>query len=282
MSQTMIDATRTPAIAAPRQAAPVVLLHSSASCSAQWRVARERLGEWFPVLTPDLLGYGARGAWPGNGALRLSDEARVVADALAPCGAPVHLVGHSYGGAVALRFATQYPQSVRTLTLIEPVAFHLLAGANPFERELFAEVTELAEAVMQSVASGDYAGGAVRFVDYWSGSRAWLRLREENRAAISRLMPKVALDFHATMNETTPLGAYRKLRVPTLVLCGQDSPLVTYAIAERLAGAMPGARLEILGGVGHMAPVTHPEVVAAAIARYLLSDRAEQTRERAA
>ena len=163
---------------------PVVALHSSAASGAQWRALGERIGDRFLLLAPDLYGYGATDPWPGHGPLTLADEAALVsALTAAECGGPFHLVGHSYGGAVALRFAVDHPERLRSLTLIEPVAFHLLRGRGAADGALFAEVCALADAVSAAALSGDYAGGMTRFVDYWNGAGAWAAIRPEARDA---------------------------------------------------------------------------------------------------
>ena len=107
----------------------VLLLHSSASSGAQWRYLTESLQETYRFLAPDLYGYGETDAWPGQGPLGLAEEA-ALADADLGNSDTLHLVGHSYGGAVALQFALQHADRLRSLTLIEPVAFHLLRGAT--------------------------------------------------------------------------------------------------------------------------------------------------------
>src|SRR5690348_9869377 len=114
----------------------VLLLHATASSSAQWFDLAGVLRANCHVVAPDLYGYGETDPWPGNRPFALSEEA-ALADAVLPRdGRPVHLVGHSYGGAVALRFALQQPERLRSLVLIEPVAFHLLWG-DTADRRLF-------------------------------------------------------------------------------------------------------------------------------------------------
>ena len=108
----------------------VVLLHSSASSGAQWRSLCAPLAERFTALAPDLYGYGASDPWPGRAAMTLADEVAPLEALLARRPGPVHLVGHSYGGAVALRLALRAP-TLRSLTLIEPVAFTCCAAAAP-------------------------------------------------------------------------------------------------------------------------------------------------------
>src|SRR5688500_438233 len=86
---------------------PVVLLHSSGSSNAQWRALAEGLSARFRVIAPDFYGYGATEHWPGRGPFQLEREAEIVRAMLGRAGEPAHLVGHSYGGAVALHFARQ-------------------------------------------------------------------------------------------------------------------------------------------------------------------------------
>ena len=248
---------------------PVVLLHSSAGSGGPWRALAERLGDGFRVLAPDLYGYGKTEAWPGRRCLTLSDEAALVSKVAARAPGPIHLVGHSYGGAVALRFALEHPEQVRSLTLIEPVAFTLLRDGDGLARELLTEVTEVADAIRDAVLSGDYWGGMARFVDYWNGPGTWDKTRFETQVALSQRVGKVALDFSATIKEPTPLAAYRALRMPTLVLSGETSPGATHVIAECLAATLPRASLRMVQGAGHMSPLTHRDAVNDEITRHL-------------
>jgi pimeloyl-ACP methyl ester carboxylesterase len=263
---------------------PALLLHSSASSAAQWRSLTEALQGTCRILAPDLYGYGETDAWPGQGPLRLAEEAALADAVLAQARDPVHLVGHSYGGAVALRFALQQPGRLRSLTLIEPVAFHLLRGspAVAADRSLFFAVAEMADVVSRATATGDYRGAMARFVDYWNGDGAWSRTKPEVQAALARRTPKVALNFWATMTESTPRSAYRHIAVPTLVLRGSVSPPPTRRIAELVADALPKARLQTIAGAGHMLPLTHREAVNAAVAEHLLSTMTDRLRPAAA
>jgi pimeloyl-ACP methyl ester carboxylesterase len=248
----------------------VLLLHSSAGSGALWRSLTERLRTRCRVLAPDLYGYGDTDPWPGHRALTLADEAALAAAVLPPACGPIHLVGHSYGGAVALRFALQWPGRLRSLTLIEPVAFHLLRdAAEAADRVLFRRVTALAAAVAATTAGGACQDAMAQFIDYWNGEGAWSQATPEAQAALAHRAPKVVLDFQATMSEPTLRAAYRQIAVPALVLRGTQSPRPTRRIAELVAKALPAARLETIDGAGHMLPLTHPESVNAAVAAHL-------------
>jgi len=245
---------------------PVVLLHSSGSSAAQWRALAERLAERYRVIAPELYGYGGTAHWPGRRPFQLECEAEIVLALLERVNEQAHLVGHSYGGAVALHLAGLRCDLLRSLTLIEPVAFHLLRGADA---PALAEITEVAESVARATTRGEYHAGFGRFVDYWSGPDAWSGIPPDKRHAMAARLPKVALDFHATLNEPTQLEDFRWMTVPTLLLYGTTSPLPTRRICELLARVLPEAQLKAIGGAGHMAPLTHRDQVNALVVAQL-------------
>src|SRR5512138_3457520 len=101
---------------------PVILLHCSGSSGAQWRTLASTLEARHLVAAPDLIGYGSAAPWTGRAPFSLAQEAGPILSLIGTLGEPVHLVGHSYGGAVALHIALTRPELVRSLTLIEPAA----------------------------------------------------------------------------------------------------------------------------------------------------------------
>jgi pimeloyl-ACP methyl ester carboxylesterase len=249
---------------------PVVLLHSSACSGTQWRGFAQDYGHRFRLLAPDLYGYGASTSWLGRGPLRLAHEARIAEALIGRCGEPVHLVGHSYGGAVALKLAAERPAMLRSLTLIEPVAFHLLWHSDPAGGADFAEIRRLAEGVSAAVARGDRVGAMQRFVEYWSGAGAWARLSDKQREAVLLTAPKIPLDFWATIAEPKLLRDYAAVTLPTLLLRGDQSPGPARRITDLLASNLPQAAMKIIHGAGHMLPLTHGAVVNPIVAQHLL------------
>jgi pimeloyl-ACP methyl ester carboxylesterase len=82
-------------------------------------------------------------------------------------------------------------------------------------------------------------------------------------------LAKIALDFHATLNEPARLEDFRNLPLPTLVLHGACSPSPTRSICELLAAVLPDSQITAIEGAGHMAPLTHREAINALIAAHL-------------
>jgi pimeloyl-ACP methyl ester carboxylesterase len=247
----------------------VLLLHSTGASGAQWRALVERLAGRFHVIAPDLCGYGASAGWSGRGAFRLADEAAGLAPLLARFETPVHLVGHSYGGAVALHLARTRPERIASLAVYEPVAFHLLREGDAHDTAALREIAAVAAAVVRALASGDYAAGAAHFMDYWSGPGTWAGQPAARQDALAARVAKVALDFEAAMHEAALPSDFARLAVPALLLQGDRSPAPPRRIAQRLARAMPGAAHRIVHGAGHMGPLTHRDEVNEQIVAFL-------------
>ena len=250
---------------------PVVALHCSGADARQWRPLAAALGSPFFLNTPEFYGCAGRPAWHGAHAFGLCDEARPILEAIDALGMRVHLIGHSYGGGVALHIARACPRMVASLTLYEPSAFHLLKAAGPPEAESFAEIRRVAQVCAEGVASGDYRGGACAFIEYWGGARTWAALRPSLQAALVAWLPKAPLDFHALIEEPAALDADRAIACPVLILRGEFAPAPTAAVARLLSSALPRCRIETIPGAGHMGPITHADEVNARILRFLQS-----------
>jgi pimeloyl-ACP methyl ester carboxylesterase len=259
-----IGADHAPASAASKR---VVLVPCSAGSPRQWQALTDQL-VGFRADPIELYGHGVA-CWKGAGPLSLSEEAAAIEDACHA--APIHLVGHSYGGGVALRFALSFPERLRSLTLIEPSCFHLLKTATD-DAHLLDEIRAVADAVARGVISGDYRGGMRSFIDYWSGHGSWDKLPEAKKAQFAELAVYVAHHFYSLIEEPTPLQAYTCISVPTLILCGSRSPRPSRAITRLLTDTLPRARHRTLRGAGHMSPLTHPGDVNPLILEHLQSN----------
>lgn len=241
---------------------PVVAVHCSASNGAQWTPLAERISERFVTVAPDLHGSGRSEAWPGYRPLRLTDEAAVVHGLVERAERPVHLIGHSYGGGVALRAAFERPGQIASLVLIEPSAFHLLKQGDAEDRDLFAEIAAVAHTALRAVGEGDYHGGMGEFVDYWNVPGSFAAMSARRRSGLAQKLPRTAADFAALFGEETRLEDFAAaLTMPVLILEGDRSPAPSRRICRMLEAALPWARLETVAGVGHMAPLTHPDRV---------------------
>ena len=236
----------------------VVCLHSNASSSSQWRGLMELLAARFHVLAPDTYGAGKSPPWPQGRKVALRDEVALLDPVFARAGERFSLVGHSYGGGIALIAALAHRQRLRSMALYEPTLFALV------ERESPNDVDGIRNAVAAAVAAlgrGDALAAARCFIDFWMDEGAFDRMPERVQAASAEAVRNIQGWKEALFGEPTPAEAFAALDVPVLLMVGSKSPLSSRAVARRLGRLLPRAELAELEGLGHMGPITHPDVV---------------------
>ncbi|MEO8857592.1 MAG: alpha/beta fold hydrolase [Burkholderiaceae bacterium] len=247
----------------------VVCIHSNASSSSQWRALMESLATGFHVLAPDTCGAGKGPAWPTEGKFGLGEEARLLEPVFARAGEPFALVGHSYGAAVALMKALREPRRVCALVLYEPTLFSLVDAA--FARPNDADgIRDAVKHTVAALAVGDRDAAAQHFIDYWMGAGAWRATPDTRRAGIASAIVHAQGWADALFGEPEPLSAFAALSMPVLLLTGAQSPNSAGAVARLLASVLPRLETVSFPGVGHMGPITHPEVVNPVIQEFLL------------
>jgi pimeloyl-ACP methyl ester carboxylesterase len=220
------------------------------------------------VLAPDALGAGKSPAWPAERVVTLRDEVALLEPVLASVAGPVFLVGHSYGAAVALMTALTHPHRIRALALYEPTLFALLDEEAPGQPAADGIRWVIADAVA-ALERHDPAAAAERFIDYWMGPGTWRRMPGARREPIAASMRNAAGWANALFSEPTPLAAFRALDLPVLYMAGAQSPASSRAVARLLTGALPNVTVTEFDALGHMGPVTHPDIVNEAVAAFL-------------
>jgi pimeloyl-ACP methyl ester carboxylesterase len=259
----------------------VICLHASGGSGAQWKALASQLRPDFRVLTPDLYGHGIAPAWLGAPADIVAADTARIARLAATCDDPVHLVGHSYGGAIALRVARHRPRGIASVVVYEPVTMRLLFDYNRKHRAA-TEVAEVASNINRALNGGDYERAAQGFVDYWAGAGQWARLAPERQIAMALRMPVIHAHFVALVGDGARLRDYAGISAPVLYLAGRDTRASTKWIAELMESVLHDVELEVLEGMGHLGPVTHAEPVAQRIADFVRQQAAPTADDRKA
>lgn len=261
-------------------AAPLLALHSSAATGGQWKSLAETLGGERPVFTPDLPGYGRaafRDAARDNSA-SLAGDAAAVMRSLDGKATAFHLVGHSYGGAVALKIALCQPQRVLSLTLIEPVLFHLLPlGGSDEDMRLYRGILGVRDRLRGAAAAGWPAHGMSAFVDFWNGAGSWEACDAEQRQRLAAQARAVLRNFVACFGETWHPSEIGQLAMPLLTITGGRSPAVARHLVDKLVDAARDVTAARLFDAGHMAPLTHASDINGLIERHILLAEGELT-----
>jgi pimeloyl-ACP methyl ester carboxylesterase len=164
------------------------------------------------------------------------------------------------------------PTRVASISLYEPTAFHVLKHMGEDGAAALAEIRKLAGDITRGVVSGAYRAAAQRFVDYWNGPGSFTALKPHMQAEMVRYAPKSSLDFRASIDERAPLAAFRRLRIPTLLLRGERAPEPTAVIVRKLLTVMRSVVVSEVAGAGHMGPFTHAAAVNEAIARHIAAN----------
>ena len=248
------------------QGEPVVLIHSSVSGNRQWRALGEALADRYRVLAPNLFGYGETTPWPANTSQSLYAQASLVL-ALVDQAEIVHLVGHSFGGSVALKAALLLGERAKKLVLIEPNPFTLLKQQG--RTQAFLESRALRDQVKCFGSLGDWEAVAERFADYWLGDGAWEAMPEKRRSAFAAALPPNFYEWDAVMSEATTLEEWQRIAADTLVLSDPGTRRPIREIVELLARGCPHWSFRAVAEGGHMAALTRPELVNPVVREFL-------------
>jgi pimeloyl-ACP methyl ester carboxylesterase len=249
--------------------AAVVALHCSLGSGRQWKALADELARSHTFFAPEISGYGTNGC-ALDLPLTLAEEVRCLSGTLNDAEGPIHLVGHSYGGAIAFRIATASPFAprIRSLTLIEPVLPTLLCEGDA-DRRLYARFAQVARDVTEDIWNGSVLEAIDMFTAFWNGSGSQDPVPASARLRMIERADKLVFDFQAAFAEENVAAAAASLRVPTLLLSGGLSPYFTQRIVQRLGAVIDGAEVQHLPAAGHMLPLTHASAVNAAIARHI-------------
>lgn len=247
------------------QGETVILLHSGGMSSRQWRKLIEQLAPSYAVVAPDFLGAGANPVWEESIPFHFKLDIESIVSLVE---GPSHLVGHSYGGFLAIQIARLYPGRVRSLTVYDPVAFGIL-----YDTQDEAGLSNLENATAHPLFSDWDRGGSEDwlelFIDYWSGPGAWKSLPAPSRESFLKAGRKVFLEVMSLGTDRTTLAEFQEIKAPTLFLYGEKSPASARRVCQILGAEMPNARSHEVAGAGHMGPITHGPAVNALIEEHL-------------
>ena len=188
-------------------------------------------------------------------------EREPIIEEIATLGEPVHLVGHSFGGGVALKIALMRPELIKSLTLYEPVAFHVLNNRNSADATLLTALKEVELSLHAGEAEAEAGPGIKSFIDFWNGQGAWEAMPEALRGKLIASTASVIADFMNGFAESWRLEDLQSLEIPTQVLMGMESPAIAQRTATLVFEHIQDAELVMLPGLGHMAPIHDPDWV---------------------
>jgi pimeloyl-ACP methyl ester carboxylesterase len=235
----------------------LVLIHGIAGSSATWEEVLPRLAEHCTVVAPDLLGHG-QSAKPRTD-YSLGAYASTVRDLLGALGYERGtILGHSLGGGVAMQFAYQFPERCDRMVLVS-------SGGLGHELHLLLRAAALpgAEWVLPLLCTSglrDAVDGVARFLGRFGGLRAAPDLEEIWRSFVSLADADARQAFIHTVRTVIDIQGqrasaadrlYLAAELPTMIIWGEQDPLIPVAHASAAHQSIPGSRLEIFQDAGH-------------------------------
>ncbi len=241
----------------------MVLLHAFPLSSSMWQAQREGLAPACKVITPDLRGFG--GTPLGDDAPSLDVMADDVARLLDGEGIERAVVGgQSMGGYVTMAFCRRHADRLLGVLLADTKA-----AADPPPARSNRE--RIAEAVLRD--------GSGILVDEVLPPQLGVTTRRRRPMVAGRVRglvlaappPAVAWAQRAMAARPDSFDTLRALKVPALVIVGDEDELSPPSEAEAMAAAVPDGRLVVIGEAGHLSAMEHPEAFNRAVADFVRS-----------
>ena len=249
--------------------APVVFLHSGVGSAGEWKQVFSFWPEGYRLVAIEAYrdGSGLHVAEYRT----LDDYADQVYAVAGHVGAPVHLVGFSWGGATALRVAAAAPALVDSLALVEPEAYALLRTQDG---DAYSQICGLRDRWRAHARAGRWYEAYEEFVDFYNGPGSFAGWPPPAREAfLARQQTRGDLWHVLFDDDLLTLDALAGLTMPVHVVEGTQTSVVDHAICDVIRRHVPHAQHTLIEGAGHMMPLTHPEPLAHALVTEIERDR---------
>lgn len=241
---------------------PIVMLHGFGGEKDNWNRFSKKLTNDYRLIIPDLPGHGdsVHDMSLNYGIDAQTNRLKQFLDALG--GQKVHLVGNSMGGAIALRYAFLYPQSVLSLTLIDS------AGAVKTPSEFDAMVKATGNNPFMNIQNSQDYTNMMKYLfvkpPYLPGFAIDVLVAEKvKRKALEQNI------FHDIMADMDQTGTLSSIHSPTLVIWGAQDRVLHLDDAEFLHQKIAGSRKVVLEGVGHCPMIEKPDVTSELYRKFL-------------
>jgi pimeloyl-ACP methyl ester carboxylesterase len=239
---------------------PLLLLHGAVCDSRVWRVELESLSDAFMVVAWDAPGCGASSDPPGH--TRMPEYGAYLAHFIDALGleAP-HVLGHSWGTALALELYRQRPDLVRSLVLVG--AYAGWAGSLPTE-----EVEKRLQFALRAAELAPNAFDPTSMPGLFSDAMPRDRA-DELAKVMSEIRPNGTRTMAHALAEADLREVLPHIEVPTLLLYGDADERSPLSVAEELHASIPGSTLTVMPGLGHECYLESPQAFETEVRTFL-------------
>lgn len=248
--------------------ATLVLVPGSCSTGAAWRPVVAALGGGFRCVTTSLPGYGGTAERRSASDVAIAHVAESVEAVVRKAAAPVHLVGHSFGGLVATAVALRREVTLASLTVLEAPAVMMLHH-DPDDASYLRDFRTMTDDYLAAFTAGDRAAVA-HMIDFYGGDGTFASWPERVRAYAIDTAGVNIRDWQSAYGFAISPAELAAIGVPSLVAWGGESHPAAQRANARLAAAM-ASRSTPIPGAAHFMIATHAVEVAALLSSHVRS-----------
>jgi len=247
---------------------PIVLfVPGSYSTTAVWRPIQRALAPRWRFVATSLRGYGETLETRTTDDFDIAHEVHVIeATVQAAGGGPIHLVGHSFCGTVALAAALAGRFDVRSLSLFEGNPLSVLRRHG--HPDLHDATLRMSQDFERAVAAGE-RDAAARIIDFWGGAGSFASMPEPVQDYCRRTASANVLDWRTGFAFDIDAGDLSRLDFPVLLVRGEHANPAMVALTAVLGEKLPRACTEVVAGAGHFLVSSHPVDCAALLGQHL-------------
>jgi len=239
---------------------PIVLVHGFPLDSRMWDSQIGELSSRYRTIAPDLRGFGGSQSQEAFTIESLADDLHLLLESIGAL--PCVLAGLSMGGYVSLAYVRKYPADLRGLILVDTKA----EGDSAQQKEGRQKMIDLVHAKGAKAIANEMLPKLL--------AEDTPRSRPAQAKAV-RLMieacPPLTIEHALIAMRDRPdqFANLANVKVPTLIIVGEHDAITHVAVAESMQRKIPNARLAVIKGAGHMAPLEQPAQVNQAMSRFM-------------
>lgn len=237
---------------------PIIILHGWGSSSAAWQAPKQLLkNAGFQVFVPDLPGFGEEP--PPPTAWTVSDYVQFILDYTEKRQiAKFVLIGHSFGGRIAIKLAAGYPERLVALILTGAAGIRFVSISEKIKVKTYQLACVLGDLAFR-VTPFTLFRPLMRKILYWiAGTKDYYQARN----------PVIKETFKKVINEDL-INVLGEIKVPTYLIWGEDDLMISPRHAYIMAEKIWGSKLEIVKDAGHRLPYGQPKIFVEKVINFL-------------
>lgn len=251
---------------------PIVFLPGSFSTPSAWRGVQKAMPAEYRFVATSLCGYGQTDETRNLDDLDMHHLVTVVEGVAQKVGEPIHLVGHSFGGTVAL--ATALAGSIDILSIATFEANPLWLLRDTHYAVLFEDTYRMSQAFEEAYNSGE-PDAAARIIDFWGRTGAFASMPEPVKDYCRATTYANVLDWRTAFRFQARSLDYARLTMPLLLVRGSFANSAMVEITKTLEACLPNTQSALVDGAGHFLITSHAAECGALLTRFLRAVRAD-------